>query len=75
MFHPMAFTVVLALTGGDVLSLTFVPAAVAHRPRRPGAGRRTGSCRGARAYEPVLRALLRARSVVCRAHAGRSGAV
>ena len=29
MFHPMAITVVLALTGAIVLSLTFVPAAVA----------------------------------------------
>ena len=29
MFHPMAFTVVLALTAAMVLSLTFVPAAVA----------------------------------------------
>ncbi len=29
MFHPMAMTVVLALTGAMVLSLTFVPAAIA----------------------------------------------
>ena len=29
MFHPMAFTVVLALTGAMVLSLTFVPASIA----------------------------------------------
>ena len=29
MFHPMAITVVLAITGAMVLSLTFVPAAVA----------------------------------------------
>ena len=29
MFHPMAFTVVLALLGAMVLSLTFIPAAVA----------------------------------------------
>jgi cobalt-zinc-cadmium resistance protein CzcA len=29
MFHPMAFTVALALTGALILSLTFVPAAVA----------------------------------------------
>ena len=29
MFHPMAITVVLALTGAMILSLTFVPAAVA----------------------------------------------
>ncbi|MCL1500295.1 CusA/CzcA family heavy metal efflux RND transporter [Xanthomonas nasturtii] len=29
MFHPMAITVVLALTGAMILSLTFVPAAIA----------------------------------------------
>ena len=29
MFHPMAFTVVMALVGAVILSLTFVPAAVA----------------------------------------------
>ena len=29
MFHPMAITVVLALTGAMVLSLTFVPASIA----------------------------------------------
>ncbi|MDP0965150.1 efflux RND transporter permease subunit, partial [Klebsiella pneumoniae] len=29
MFHPMAFTVVLALLGAMILSVTFVPAAVA----------------------------------------------
>jgi cobalt-zinc-cadmium resistance protein CzcA len=29
MFHPMAFTVVAALVGAMILSVTFVPAAVA----------------------------------------------
>src|SRR3546814_10873558 len=29
MFHPMAFTVVIALLGAMLLSITFVPAAVA----------------------------------------------
>ena len=29
MFHPMAFTVVIALLGALILSVTFVPAAVA----------------------------------------------
>ena len=29
MFHPMAFTVLLALLGAMILSVTFVPAAVA----------------------------------------------
>ncbi|MCZ7140648.1 efflux RND transporter permease subunit, partial [Salmonella enterica subsp. enterica] len=29
MFHPMAFTVVIALVGAMILSVTFIPAAVA----------------------------------------------
>ena len=29
MFHPMAFTVVAALIGAMILSVTFIPAAVA----------------------------------------------
>lgn len=29
MFHPMAFTVVIALLGAMILSVTFVPAAIA----------------------------------------------
>jgi len=29
MFHPMAFTVVMALVGAMILSVTFVPAAIA----------------------------------------------
>jgi cobalt-zinc-cadmium resistance protein CzcA len=29
MFHPMAFTVVIALVGAMILSMTFMPAAVA----------------------------------------------
>jgi cobalt-zinc-cadmium resistance protein CzcA len=29
MFHPMAFTVVAALLGAMILSVTFIPAAVA----------------------------------------------
>ena len=29
MFHPMAFTVVIALLGAMLLSVTFVPAAIA----------------------------------------------
>jgi cobalt-zinc-cadmium resistance protein CzcA len=53
MFHPMAFTVVMALTGAMLLSLTFVPAAVAmfvggkvpsgHRVMR-GSARATRRC-------------------------------
>jgi cobalt-zinc-cadmium resistance protein CzcA len=36
MFHPMAFTVVAALVGAMILSVTFIPAAVALLDRRPG---------------------------------------
>ena len=59
MFHPMAFTVALALTGALILSVTFVPAAVAlfvtgkvqeHDNRVMRAARR--------AYEPALRLAL-----------------
>lgn len=65
MFHPMATTVVLALTGAMLLSLTFVPAAIAvflggwvdERENRVVAW-----CR--RRYEPVLRAALRLRVAV-----------
>jgi len=65
MFHPMAVTVVLALTSAMLLSLTFVPAAIAvtlagsvpeHENRLVRLVRR--------AYAPVLRAALRGRLVV-----------
>lgn len=60
MFHPMAITVVLALSGAMVLALTFVPAAIAlmlggrvqeHENRLMRAARR--------AYAPLLTASLR----------------
>ncbi|QNN45533.1 CusA/CzcA family heavy metal efflux RND transporter [Thermomonas brevis] len=65
MFHPMAITVVLALTGAMLLSLTFVPAAVAvflggkvdERENRVVAW-----CK--RRYEPLLRRALRRRVAV-----------
>ncbi len=41
MFHPMAITVVIALTAALVLSLTFIPAAVALVRDGPRARRRT----------------------------------
>jgi cobalt-zinc-cadmium resistance protein CzcA len=65
MFHPMAFTVVLALTAAMLLSLTFVPAAVAvfvggrvreHDNRVLRAARRI--------YEPALSWALRRRWTV-----------
>ncbi|WP_132998650.1 efflux RND transporter permease subunit [Luteimonas arsenica] len=65
MFHPMAITVVMALTAAMLLSLTFVPAAIAvfmggrvdeHENRVVAA------CR--RGYAPLLRASLRLRMPV-----------
>jgi cobalt-zinc-cadmium resistance protein CzcA len=55
MFHPMAFTVAFALTGAMILSVTFVPAAVAvfvtgKVPEHENALMRVAR----RAYEPAL---------------------
>lgn len=62
MFHPMAITVVLALTGAILLSLTFVPAAVAvflggHVAEKEN--RLIAWC--SHRYAPLLRASLRLR--------------
>ncbi len=55
MFHPMALTVVMALMAALVLSLTFVPAAVALLMRRPVIERDSPVMRGARTvYKPLL---------------------
>jgi heavy metal efflux system protein len=60
MFHPMAFTVALALLGALVLSVTFVPAAVAEFVRGPVATRENRLMQGANhAYEPLLRRALK----------------
>ncbi|QHS11572.1 efflux RND transporter permease subunit [Sinimarinibacterium sp. NLF-5-8] len=65
MFHPMALTVVLALTGAMLLSLTFVPAAIALLLRGPVKADDTRLMRSARRlYAPLLRAVLRARALV-----------
>ncbi|UXH77391.1 CusA/CzcA family heavy metal efflux RND transporter [Roseateles amylovorans] len=65
MFHPMAFTVVIALIGAMILSITFVPAAVAlfigdrvdeKENRLMGWARR--------AYEPMLHRVMSAQPVV-----------
>lgn len=65
MFHPMAFTVALALTGALLLSLTFVPAAVALFVRGKIAERENLLMRGAhRVYVPLVRAALRYRLTV-----------
>ena len=64
MFHPMAFTVALALTAALALSVTFVPAAVAVLVRGKVAPRENAIMRAARrGYEPLLRAALRFRMV------------
>jgi cobalt-zinc-cadmium resistance protein CzcA len=60
MFHPMAITVSLALTAALVLSVTFVPAAVAVLVRGKVAAHENPVMRAARRlYEPTLRAALR----------------
>ncbi|WEF34519.1 efflux RND transporter permease subunit [Pseudoduganella chitinolytica] len=64
MFHPMAVTVVLALVAAMILSVTFVPAAVALCVTRPVAERENrlmGHAR--RLYDPALDWVLRNRSV------------
>ena len=65
MFHPMAFTVVFALTAALVLSLTFVPAAVAMFVTGKVEEKESRVMRTARAwYEPALDWALRARTLV-----------
>jgi cobalt-zinc-cadmium resistance protein CzcA len=62
MFHPMALTVVLALTCALALSITFVPAAVAVLVRgRVGSHENVVMRVARRLYEPLLRAALRFR--------------
>ncbi len=65
-FHPMAVTVVLALTGAMMLSLTFVPAAVAQFVTGRIEEQETRLMRGAhRGYLPLLaRAIEHRRAVV-----------
>jgi len=65
MFHPMAFTVVIALTGAMVLSLTFVPAAVALFVTGKVAEKETRVMRGiSRGYRPLLERALAWRTAV-----------
>jgi cobalt-zinc-cadmium resistance protein CzcA len=61
MFHPMAITVVIALTAALVLSITFVPAAVAVFVRGPISRRNNRLMDGIlRCYSPSLQRALRA---------------
>ena len=56
MFHPMAFTVVTALLSALILSLTFVPAAVALFVTGKVKEKENVAIRGAKKlYEPILR--------------------
>ncbi len=65
MFHPMAITVVMALAGAMLLTVTFVPAAVALLLQRPVAERENLLMQWARrAYEPLLALVMRDRLVV-----------
>ena len=65
MFTPMAITVIMALIGAMILSVTFVPAAVALLITGKVAEKENLMVRGARGlYRPALRAALGNRSVV-----------
>ncbi|UXY17318.1 CusA/CzcA family heavy metal efflux RND transporter [Chitiniphilus purpureus] len=65
MFHPMAFTVVIALIGAMLLSVTFVPAAVALLLNGKIAEKENPIMRAAsRAYLPLLDWSLTKRSIV-----------
>ncbi|WP_395400912.1 CusA/CzcA family heavy metal efflux RND transporter [Pseudoduganella sp. UC29_106] len=65
MFHPMAFTVVAALIGAMILSVTFVPAAVAlFIGKRVGEKENRLMQMARRYYEPLLAMTLRNGAVV-----------
>ena len=65
MFHPMALTVVIALTAAMALSLTFVPAAVAQFVSGKVAEKETRVMRGLKnVYAPLLRKSLDFRVLV-----------
>jgi len=65
MFHPMAFTVVLALLGAMILSVTFVPAAIALFITGKVKEEENLLMRSARrAYEPVLDWVMARRTLV-----------
>ncbi len=65
MFHPMAWTVIIALAGAMIFSVTFVPAAVAIFMTGKVSEKENFLMRGAKAlYLPLLRASLAHRGVV-----------
>ena len=70
MFHPMAFTVVTALLGAMILSITFIPAAVALFIGKKVAETENVVIRSAkRVYEPLLNTVMGAKPVVLTAAA------
>ena len=65
MFHPMAFTVVIALVGAMILSVTFVPAAVALFIGKHVAEKENRLMHWLRGrYEPLLEKVMQARGIV-----------
>lgn len=65
MFHPMAMTVVLALAGAMILSMTFIPAAIALFIGKKVAEKENRLMALARnAYEPLLASVMRMPLVV-----------
>jgi cobalt-zinc-cadmium resistance protein CzcA len=65
MFHPMAFTVVIALVGAMILSITFIPAAVALFIGNKVSEKENILMQGAkRLYAPVLDAVMANKPVV-----------
>jgi len=65
MFHPMAWTVLIALTGAMIFSVTFVPAAVAIFMNGKVSEKENFFMRGAKAiYTPLLRGSIANRSLV-----------
>jgi heavy metal efflux system protein len=65
MFHPMALTVILALLGAMILSMTFVPAALTIFMRGKVSEKENWLMRQARqVYQPVLRLSLAHRPVI-----------
>jgi len=65
MFHPMAFTVVIALVGAMILSMTFVPAAVALFIGEKVSEKENVLMGWARrAYEPALQRVMNAKPLV-----------
>jgi cobalt-zinc-cadmium resistance protein CzcA len=65
MFHPMAYTVLLALGGAMILSITFIPASIAIFMRGKISEKENFLIRGAKAlYLPLLRVAVANRIVV-----------